>query len=526
MTERSHKGLVLRDVKVTRGGKTFTQKRWVKAGNDEPEEKKPSKKEVKGKESFKIGSKLSLMGKDLTIEKVSESEKTVKLSDGKVYTFDAIDKGSKIKKPEPSVKDLKIRKKKPEKEIKRVIPSGAPITEKNAEETLKIGARITMRGKPATITNRNGNILEYTNQDGTKNLGSLNGLIDEGATVRDEDKNDLIDNKKRQKIINKAEKKVESREKQFDKIRKPSKKIGAKTTSLGLKMGEKIIIDGKELSVTRKDKYSYFFDSGKIYAAKTIHRITEKKPLVSGNKVSANYKFTDDKKQDAKISETINKLDNLMLDGISLDDAVKKVIKGKKGSLTTTNINLPSFNKESKKIINDTLTKIDKYISPKYKESGLEINLIENTTGRSYAISATNTISIANTNTMDSILMHEVGHIMENNHGDNHKVIDDFLRSRTGNLSDQKSMNKVCPNCGYRDDEMTCKNHFIDPYVGSIRYKTVKGGDIDIKETRSSEILSMGMQKFNDEESMRSFYRQDKEHFALTLSIMAGDFIE
>ena len=39
-TIRSHEGLVLRDVDVTRGGKKFTQKRWLKATEDDKPEKK------------------------------------------------------------------------------------------------------------------------------------------------------------------------------------------------------------------------------------------------------------------------------------------------------------------------------------------------------------------------------------------------------------------------------------------------------------------------------------------------------
>lgn len=110
-----HAGLVKKKVIVKKDGKTFERYQWVKAGEDEPKEK-PSKKEIKGKGSFKIDSKINFLGKDLTIEKVSESEKTVKLSDGKVYTFGAIDKGNKIKKVEKkvkksSIKDLKINKK-------------------------------------------------------------------------------------------------------------------------------------------------------------------------------------------------------------------------------------------------------------------------------------------------------------------------------------------------------------------------------------------------------------------------------
>ena len=96
MPEKSHQGLVLRDVKVTRGGKTFTQKRWVKAGEDEPAPKKGKKiEDDKSKESYKIGEQFNFLGKDLTIEKVSESQKTVKLSNRKVYTFEAIEFGKR-----------------------------------------------------------------------------------------------------------------------------------------------------------------------------------------------------------------------------------------------------------------------------------------------------------------------------------------------------------------------------------------------------------------------------------------------
>lgn len=106
---KSHKGLVLKEVEVKRGGKTFTQRRWVKAGEDNEIEKPSKKEEVKGKKLFKVGSKLSFMDKNLTVEKVSESEKTVKLSDGKIYTFDAINKGSKVKKEKVNVNDLTQR---------------------------------------------------------------------------------------------------------------------------------------------------------------------------------------------------------------------------------------------------------------------------------------------------------------------------------------------------------------------------------------------------------------------------------
>lgn len=96
MTERSHKGLVQREIEVTRKGKKFKQLRWVKAGKDEPKEKPSKKDEPKSKGLFNVGDEINFLGKDLKIEKVSEKEQTIKIN-GKVYTFDAIKKGSSIK---------------------------------------------------------------------------------------------------------------------------------------------------------------------------------------------------------------------------------------------------------------------------------------------------------------------------------------------------------------------------------------------------------------------------------------------
>jgi hypothetical protein len=123
MPEKSKKGLILKEVEVKRGGKTFKRKQWVRASEDEPEPKKGKKEIPKSKGLFNIGDKISFMGNNLVIMKVSESEKTIKLSDGKVYTFGAIEKFSKpkeevkkeIPKKETKIKDLKPIK---EKEVK------------------------------------------------------------------------------------------------------------------------------------------------------------------------------------------------------------------------------------------------------------------------------------------------------------------------------------------------------------------------------------------------------------------------
>jgi hypothetical protein len=100
MVKQNKSGLVQREVTVKRGGKSFKQLRWIRPGDDEPEERKGKKEEVKGdskgKGSYKIGEQFNFLGdKYMKVEKVNESERTVKLSNGLVYTFEAIEAGKK-----------------------------------------------------------------------------------------------------------------------------------------------------------------------------------------------------------------------------------------------------------------------------------------------------------------------------------------------------------------------------------------------------------------------------------------------
>ena len=120
MPERSKKGLTLKEVEVKRGGKTFKRKQWVKSGEGEPV---PKKGKFESKATFSIGDSIKFMGKDLKIENISESQKTIKLSNGNVYTEGAIKKfGKKIdekpkeKIPEKPKPKSKVEEK-PEKKV-------------------------------------------------------------------------------------------------------------------------------------------------------------------------------------------------------------------------------------------------------------------------------------------------------------------------------------------------------------------------------------------------------------------------
>ena len=168
MVERSHKGLVLKEIKVKRGGKTFTQKRWVKVGKDDPAPKEGKKEVIESKGKFNIGDIIRYRGENFEVEKISESEQTVKIS-GIIYTFDAANKMKETpeREEEPkekTIKDLKVPKEKvaekkvisdkkskpkvvitkPEKEIK--------LTPNNFKDILIEGKWINVDGKSAIIT--------------------------------------------------------------------------------------------------------------------------------------------------------------------------------------------------------------------------------------------------------------------------------------------------------------------------------------------------------------------------------------
>lgn len=108
MTERSKKGLVKKKITVKKDGKTYERYQWVKATEDNKAEPKGKKEKLTSKGSFNVGEVINFLGKDLKIEKISESQETIKLSNGKVYTFDAINNSKTKDKTKIKIKKEKI----------------------------------------------------------------------------------------------------------------------------------------------------------------------------------------------------------------------------------------------------------------------------------------------------------------------------------------------------------------------------------------------------------------------------------
>ena len=108
------------------------------------------------------------------------------------------------------------------------------------------------------------------------------------------------------------------------------------------------------------------------------------------------------------------------------------------------------------------------------------------------------------------VVFHESGHAIELV-GSNHKAAIAFRNSRTSG-DKTKLLSEVCPGYGYDNSERTREDNFYSPYVGKIY-------------TNASEVISMGVEMFATPSKMKQLYNKDKEHFALTLAVMAGDFI-
>lgn len=106
-------------------------------------------------------------------------------------------------------------------------------------------------------------------------------------------------------------------------------------------------------------------------------------------------------------------------------------------------------------------------------------------------------------------LFHEFGHQIEHYNKAAYNAVKSFRNERTANDKPEK-LSKVTGIKSYRQDEMTKKDKFIDPYVGKI----YRDG--------ATEVVSMGIERMMS--SPVTFARKDPEHFALIADIMRGRY--
>jgi hypothetical protein len=102
---------------------------------------------------------------------------------------------------------------------------------------------------------------------------------------------------------------------------------------------------------------------------------------------------------------------------------------------------------------------------------------------------------------------HEMAHHIEYENPELAKAAGDWVRERATSNKPQ-SLNKLEKTDSYDKDEIAYPDKFLAPYVGKVY------------ENGTTEVISMGVERFSSPESMVSLYTSDREHFNFTLGVL------
>ena len=115
---------------------------------------------------------------------------------------------------------------------------------------------------------------------------------------------------------------------------------------------------------------------------------------------------------------------------------------------------------------------------------------------------------------MRKILFHELAHFHE--FGDdtileaNRQWIADRAAKHSGQKkAEPKKLSEILEDPNYRDDEIAFEDDFVHPYVGKVY------------EHDSTEVLSLGTERFSSTSEMMELYREDPQHFEMTLGMLS-----
>lgn len=104
-------------------------------------------------------------------------------------------------------------------------------------------------------------------------------------------------------------------------------------------------------------------------------------------------------------------------------------------------------------------------------------------------------------------LWHEYGHHLEYSNNEYRLAALDWLKGRSN--GEIKSLKELIPNAEFRNDERAYVGNYISPYVGKV------------SPDGTTEVISMGLERFSSPERMLDFYQQDPEHFFFILGILS-----
>ncbi len=107
------------------------------------------------------------------------------------------------------------------------------------------------------------------------------------------------------------------------------------------------------------------------------------------------------------------------------------------------------------------------------------------------------------------VIFHELGHHVEFSNFNIKEAANQFLEKR--NTGGTKKLKDIYPNRGYQDNEIVITNGFVHPYVGKLY------------SDKSTEVISMGLERFTNTNDIMTFYEQDSEHFNFILGIIVNN---
>lgn len=104
-------------------------------------------------------------------------------------------------------------------------------------------------------------------------------------------------------------------------------------------------------------------------------------------------------------------------------------------------------------------------------------------------------------------LWHESGHHLEYSNPNLKTVATNWLKTRSS--GEIRSLNELYNTNEFKANEMVYVGNFgLGQYVGAVN------------PSGSTEVISMGLEKFYDGRNMEDFYKKDPEHFFLILGIL------
>ncbi len=249
---------------------------------------------------------------------------------------------------------------------------------------------------------------------------------------------------------------------------------------------------------------------------------------------------------DDKISKTLDEFEKVLKEDGSFVRSVNRVINGKQVDLVEAEkIYKRVYGKHikgaSKQLKEHLRTKLATRINPKVLEKTNPVRIVNKKRGRSFYDPTEKKISLvtAPEELQWRRFLHEYGHHLE--HELYRREVAEFYLARVRkNGYKLESLGKLYNyKLPFGEDEYAFVGFDVEPYAGkfyggehrSEHYKVLRQvlenpkRIEEFKDKITTEVLSVGLEKFENEATMKSLYENDRELFGFILSLLRGDFL-